>query len=292
MKKILLYAIVCLLAFTQKTNAQAYTFSKRTETYNAISGGSALSSSIKLPFHVTIDGVKNDSLYISTYFGTISTKKKSGEFNAFVAEIQDGTRTYAITGTAGDRIIKLQFDKQKFSHLTWTSDQVTFQIWLYEKDNAIEMHMGSSTVSQPTLAYYFHSPEGPAIGLKNMWLTGTPSNPATDTSTTETYMSGTPANGQVYRFEPSTTSISNTHKNMNGFTIYPNPAKRKVHIVFDRPESSSTISITDLTGKTILEKQVNGTSSTEFNISELPAGSYIINLSNATGSSSEKLFID
>ncbi len=295
MKKALLFALGCLLIITQKVNAQGYTFSKSTGTYTPITGGTAFAanSTINLPFDVTINGVKNDTLHISSYFGAISTKKKSGVFNAFIAEIQDGTKTYSITGTAGNRIIKLQFDQHKFSHLTWKSDYVTLQIWVYEKDNALELHMGSSSVPEPDLAYYFHSPEGPAIGLKNMWLVGTPSNPTIDTSTGETYMNGTPANGQIYRFEPSANSISNTQKHNSSIAVYPNPANNKVQVSWSKALKNPQLSITDISGKEVFSKEIDQqTKSVEVTLPNIPAGTYLLNIHHNEGVVTERLLIE
>ncbi len=276
MRKNLLSTLMCLVTFTMMASAQNYTFSKRTETYTPITGGTAITRNINLGFDVTIDGVKSSTLQTSQYYGQIGTKKPL-QFSGFYAEVQDGSQTYTITGNAGDRIVKLQYQNVVFSHDQSNGDYVNFQIWIYEKDNALELHMGTSRVNYPTLDYYYNIPKGPGIGFKNMWLAGSPANPTIDTAV-DAYLNGTPTNGQVYRFAPATTSIANTTKTQSNISLYPNPGNGIFSITVTKAEQH-IITVYDMLQRKILQQPLDKEINT-INISKLHAGNYTIQVSD------------
>ena len=62
--------------------------------------------------------------------------------------------------------------------------------------------------------------------------------------------------------------------------VYPNPAAKTLYITLDNYTSESTISIMDITGKTILERKANG-GVTKINIEDLSSGVYLIKVINA-----------
>lgn len=272
----LLSTFMCLTTFAMMANAQNYSFSKKTETYSSITGGSPITRNINLGFDITIDGVKSDTLFTSEYFGQIGTQKPL-QFYGFYADVQDGNQTYKVTGSPGNRIVKLQYDKVKFAHNNWGPDYVTFQIWIFEKDNALELHMGASSISDPTLDYYFHTPAGPGVGFEKMWLKGSTSNPAIDTPD-ETYLNGTPASGQVYRFAPVTTSINTAKKQQNNIQLYPNPGSSNLNITVEH-KGKHYVTIYDMLQRKVLQQPLY----TEFNtinISRLQTGNYTIQVSD------------
>lgn len=288
MKKALLTILVCTSILSMKSVAQSYTFSKRTETYAPISGGTSITNNISLGFDVTIAGVKSSTLKTDAYFGQVGTATPL-QFSGFYAEIQDGSKTYLVTGNAGDRIVKVQYDKVKFSHNAWGSDYATFQIWIYEKDNAIELHMGPSSVSNPTLAYYYNTPKGPGIGFEKMWLSGSPSAPTVDTATT--YLTGTPASGQVYRFAPPTTSIGTAaQKGSANISLYPNPGNGKVNISATASLEGSHLTVYSADGKVVLEQNIQN-ATTSVDISKLANGIYSFNVSKKDGTTVTKTYI-
>ncbi|MEZ5016923.1 MAG: T9SS type A sorting domain-containing protein [Flavipsychrobacter sp.] len=278
MKKLLLGVFLCSTVLTTKTNAQGYTFKAKTDTYTPITGGSAITGTINLGFDVTIAGVKSSTLHTATYFGQIGTKTPL-QFSGFNAEIQDGAKTYSITGNPGDRIVKLQYDKVKFSHNAFGPDYVTFQIWIYEKDNALELHMGASNITNPTLDYYYNTPKGPGVGFSNMWLKGSPANPSTDMS--DNFLNGTPANGQVYRFEPATTNISTTINDQNNIQLYPNPGNGLITIAVAN-NSNSYATVYDMAQRQLIQQPLTQKNN-QINMAHLQAGLYTITVSNKDG---------
>lgn len=281
MKKLLLGILLCSTTATLKTVAQGYTFLKKTESYTPITGGASLKTSgvdtISPGFDVTIDGVKSSDIYVAT--GVVGTKIPT-QFKGFYADLQDGTSTYKVTGSAGNRIVKLQFTGIKFAHISWEPDYVTFQIWIYEKDNALELHMGPSTITQPDLGYYYQL-GGPAIGFKGMWLKGNESNPTTDTSS-NTYLTGTPASGNVYRFAPTAAGIGTTTGEKDNISLYPNPGNGIITIDIDKNDDKSYAIVYDITQREIQRQKLTNRTN-RIDISQLQAGSYIINISNDDG---------
>ncbi len=253
----------------------------KSETYTPISGGTSINSSsldsISPGFDITIDGLKNSKLYLA--IGVIGTKVPT-QFKGFYADLQDGTSSYKVTGAAGNRILKIQFTNIKFAHIAWEPDYVTFQIWVYEKDNALELHMGPSVITQPDLGYYYQL-GGPAIGFKNMWLKGNQSNPTTDT-TSGTYLTGTPANGNVYRFEPYTTGINTASNTNDHISLYPNPGNGIITINTSSNNHETYAIIYDITQREIKRQELTYKSN-KIDISSVQPGNYIITIKNKEG---------
>lgn len=76
---------------------------------------------------------------------------------------------------------------------------------------------------------------------------------------------------------------------LNEFSVYPNPAKDKIHIQF-ATINSGKIFITDNAGRKISEKDFNG-KVIEMNVSTIPTGLYFISVQNADGLFNRKIII-
>jgi PKD repeat protein len=78
-----------------------------------------------------------------------------------------------------------------------------------------------------------------------------------------------------------------------GMKIYPNPAVNTTSIsLINSNSNTSQLNVLDITGKVILEMQVNGNELIEINTSELESGIYFIRISDGTNFSIEKLVIN
>jgi hypothetical protein len=71
--------------------------------------------------------------------------------------------------------------------------------------------------------------------------------------------------------------------------VWPNPATDEITVTTGLHMNKLTI--TDLTGKKVLQQQLNGKEQHAINVASLPAGVYIVTLSGTDGSSSTKLTI-
>jgi hypothetical protein len=69
----------------------------------------------------------------------------------------------------------------------------------------------------------------------------------------------------------------------SGIQVFPNPATDKLHVNLNG-ESILDLSLTDLSGKLILQKSTISNENT-LNISEIPAGIYILSVKGSTGTS-------
>lgn len=93
-------------------------------------------------------------------------------------------------------------------------------------------------------------------------------------------------NNGVYTFS----NIIRISKNVaSNITIYPNPAKNIVNIAGDKIE---LVTVTDLTGKVVLQKRVDFVNNTTLNLSNLTKGIYSINVLNASGVQISKLIVE
>ncbi len=80
-----------------------------------------------------------------------------------------------------------------------------------------------------------------------------------------------------------------TIESQNQFSIYPNPAKDKIHIEFANINSGK-IFITDNAGRKILKKDFNE-NVIELNVSTIPTGLYFLSVQNADGVFNRKIII-
>lgn len=284
MKKLItpIFAITLLLAYTTGT-AQTYTFSKHTETYTEISSvapaflqSPKYADTLALGFNMKIAGATGNKLYVVKR-GSISLAGMPVTdfvFETFSTEHSQGAYTYTVTGAAGSRIAKLQFKNVKFDHDFTAGDYMNYQVWLYEANNTIEVHFGTSSVNNPDESYYYQM-GGPAIGTKGFWLKGSAAAPTTDTAA-GTRIAGTPANGMVYTFTPTGTGINHTD-NAQGITLYPVPAKSIVHIGGLKKKTSYRVY--DMKGSVVLVDATNSS----IDVSKLQVGNYVLQLDMPDG---------
>lgn len=279
MKKLftLLFAFKLLLAYTNSA-AQSYSFSKRIETYMEISSVAPVFlpspkyfDTLALGFSMKLAGATGSSLYVMKK-GTMSVAGVAitdPVFEAFSTEHSQGAYTYNITGSAGSRIAVLQFKNAKFDHDFSMADYINFQVWLYEADNSIEIHFGTSSVNNPDDSYYYKM-GGAAIGTKGFWLKGSAAAPVTDTAA-GTRITGTPANGMVYKFTPITSRVNSTMKTQN-IMLYPLPASGVLHI--EGLKETTPFRVYNMMGMLVLDNATNGS----IDVYALPVGNYILQL--------------
>lgn len=87
------------------------------------------------------------------------------------------------------------------------------------------------------------------------------------------------------------TTLSNTQFEINNFSLYPNPAKDFITIEASQNNSISTISVTDISGKTIYNNSYTNESKVEINLSYLSKGIYFIKVSLPTNETQQMKFI-
>ena len=89
-------------------------------------------------------------------------------------------------------------------------------------------------------------------------------------------------------FSPNiTTGIENTNKNDNALSIFPNPAQNTLHVRLNDGSQNSTLTITDISGKTVMVKNIMSLNS-DLDISELPQGMYLLHSQSKNASCNGK----
>jgi hypothetical protein len=197
--------------------------------------------------------------------------------------------TSAISGLPGNQICVIQYENAGFfSQVIEGSDndRVNFQVWIYESDDAIEFRFGPNTVSNPFLVY--EGTAGPQIALVGdvdidgetfgfaYGLSGDPTNPdiLTDIDPEGTFsLNGTPEDGRVYRFAPSTVGVAELSK--SEFSVFPTLTTGDV-LVQKEDANNLPFHIFDMQGRMVKNGLVNN--GERIDLSSLAPGTYLIRL--------------
>jgi hypothetical protein len=280
MKKILIIAVLFCCLSMPRALAQ-YNFSTATAPYMHLSGGtsfhtgSSVDAVIAPGFQVTVNGVTNDTLFIRIPFGRLNTQMPNAaavSFYAFDAEQMGGVHEYTVSGTPGNRILKIQFKSIRFGHDYTSQDSMNYQVWMFESGNIIEIHFGPNSVLCPQ-SYYITgvgTRNGAAIGLNGLWLTGNPSSPTTATSAGST-LNGTPASGTVYRFTPVTSGIQTGGNTVTQPLLFPNPATDRLFLKTDAINPGYVVH--DISGRMVLSGHVR---EDQIDVNTLTRGAYFL----------------
>ncbi|MCB0617763.1 MAG: hypothetical protein KDC43_12630 [Saprospiraceae bacterium] len=193
--------------------------------------------------------------------------------------------SYQLDGAPGERIFKIEYERAGF----WDgalADSISFQIWLHEGKNLIEVRIGPGMVDPQV--YQVDGWDGPYIGLANLktdqylYLEGDPAMPDlyTDDDNTEGLL-GTPAEGTVYRFFPDTLLLGTARP------AAPDPlelqivAKAGVLSVADLPPGNwQRATLYDGLGRGLRHWSLAGSRSANLLLPELTAGFYWVTLSD------------
>jgi hypothetical protein len=204
--------------------------------------------------------------------------------------------SYSTTGSVGSRILKIQWKNAGFHYDTTST--INFQMWLYETSNIVEVHIGPNSVPNPSLVYQENGSDGPVVGVYRFssasncayssCLSGNSSAAVANNLTGNinlfgTSITGTPADGTVYQFDPSPSGVSTY--NANSFSIS-TITSEFVYMHSDSPIDRCTIYSLD--GKTTVQRKPEGQ---QLFIGDLPAGMYIVEAQIAGIVSRQKLVI-
>lgn len=215
---------------TAGLEANNYCFSASSRTYDnllsttdipglAASSDDVLSGSVALPFTFNFAGSFYSNIRVSsngwiTFASPNPTASQNYTNNIANANIikpalfalwDDIELTvipkYVTSGTAPNRIFKIEFSKQKWDYAGPT-DAISFQVWLYEKSNIIEYiyKQGSGALRNPSATIGLYDANG-----KYLLLNDVSASPTTTSSSFIFTLNAKPATGQVYRFTPPAT---------------------------------------------------------------------------------------
>lgn len=315
MKTILLLSFFLIAGVSSAQDA--YTFSTFTDLYTEFSDGTSAVDegwiepefSIPIGFDFSEVNVTSNMLSSVDVGGTYSILNETqtdgavfGVFDFIVdGAILDGEQpspiTYKVEGTAGSQIFKLQLKDCAFlpevvSSEPSTENRMSFQIWLYEGSNAVEIRFGPSEIPDPTLA--FETGVAPlvifAAGVVNSnagtaeygtFLEGDPQNPILGEIDPETFPPGfdaIPESGRVYRFEPNVMSVQ--EQNATAFDVFPTLVENTLK-VDGNFSGLQRYQVHDINGRRLFSGVISPSST--INVGSLSKGVYLLSFENFNG---------
>ncbi len=303
MKKILL-GIFLVTTFISKS--QYYQFQKTTGSYTNITGGTVILNnnwsdtlvSFKNPFYfrfftTNINNGATDSIQVTDYGSLYFNNINNGFFDVFGVDLKsrgDGKSpiSYVIEGVSPNRITKIQFMNVGFnSDAPALTDSMNFQVWIYETSYILEFRYGPNSVKEAS----YTGEKGAYVDIADPLGTGSnfiavekdPANPTLRTTNLSMLgtLTGTPANGTIYRFTPSP-----FHTGIN------NERELNISLVENKLILPSTleyrnINIYDIHGRLLESRGMNE----EVSITGLPHGLYIIMVDTKDGMISKKMLL-
>lgn len=305
-----IYALTLVLLLTAAAGTRAqqfYNFAISSSTYTELTNDTPISTVpttvgyyLRVPFKMEAFGVPFDfgesDTSVVVFVGAYVAPRnfglgRIGVFDAFTSDLRNrdsgSAISYVLEGSGEDKVLKFQWKNMALNGHP-ASDYVNVQLWLYQKDNSFEVHVGPNRVTSRT-AYFGYT--GPSVGtfLSNADLTaylgmyhlfGSPASPAPDRFNPYVPMSATPPDGIVYRFTYTKgASVAVSEKETSGASFHPNPTTGATYITL--PESlraaRPTMILHDMMGREALRlDEVNDGDRIETDM--LGAGVYYVTL--------------
>ncbi|WP_165851326.1 T9SS type A sorting domain-containing protein [Brumimicrobium aurantiacum] len=185
---------------------------------------------------------------------------------------------YLTEGTAGNRIMKVQYANFGFVEDHEFDDTVNFQLWLYEECGDFEVRIGPNSINSNV---FWNNNLSPFIGIgdytnhNKTYLSGDPNSP--DFIDDQT-MNDIPSEGMVYRFSRCSVETEKYGKEEN-VNIYPNPFSSTLNLKGIKDQTEYSILHIDgriaKSGIVFNERIVN--------LDKLSKGSYILRIKSEDG---------
>lgn len=323
-KQIILTLVFITSIIALRANGQAlYDVDTRNEMYQNLSGSTLLTDSlawedtvvvINIPFSYKLNGKTITQFYMQNgAIAVTDTGKADGIFLCGAELVDRGVShdsmksvspiSYVVEGQSGNRILKIEVANAGF-YEEWDADDTTtgyinMQLWLYEKDNVLELRFGDTYTSDFSrdfpgnlLAAIIRDIDMGKGSLGTMYsLNGDPKNPTFD-SVDFTNMNGglatLPAPGTVYRFTPKqpATSIA-TNAYVETFKVYPTQCTN--YLVVDNPNRmNSTYRMISMSGQVLKYGSVDA-GVNKLDVSTLPAGIYVVRFDYNAGFETQRI---
>lgn len=277
----LLPVCAVLLVGGYSTQAQTYTTTYSTDAYHDLDDAVLITDSFQgVTFYVDIPfTMKFFGESISLRLPACTTLVASSGFFAVgssltgsVISIDPFLGTYArrdeessiscrLEGGIGNRILKFQWKNLKLVGNP-EGDFANFQLWLHEKDNAIEIRVGDHKITGTAA---FNGGGGPAIGLlkaqgdfdhitDSYFLFGNPASPSVYRTTPLISMVAVPPSGSVYRLQYTTSPQSGVPASSvaDGAAIFsPNPFTESTRLQLPVELAGADIHLYDMLGRDV-----------------------------------------
>ncbi|NDI98693.1 T9SS type A sorting domain-containing protein [Flavobacterium sp. LaA7.5] len=314
MRKIMLFLATSVVAVIT-ANAQNYYFAASQQNYSDLENPTSINNGevwdynifneVEIPFDFSVNGeivsrfLFDDDFFVlltpeADYFESeegvyyISTSSIYMQDRTYSSGVSSSPISYTISGAEGNRILKLEI---KNAGLELADDNgldedeyyLSYQVWLYEADNAIEFRYGDHNITNIEIATDgeplfagFGNPYSVNIVYGNIF-TPQYGEFTEDTLPLGTTLSEYPSNGTVYRFAPAEVAgIPVVQKQT--VSLYPNPATHTLTIKSDS-YTEGVYTVTDITGKIIMQNSISS-GNTQVNVESLTSGMYFLNIND------------
>jgi|GEM_PF-5276242 len=296
---------VFLCASLAGLHAQDYSFSYSTGTYSHLADAVDLTQGqpwADLEFEIPLDsgfvfyGTRYDTLHVRSYvhFDNAITKYIDPYFVLF-ADRGESPVLYKYDTTTGEPVVRIEWKNMGFygekELLGTLEDSVSVQLWLHLESGSITVLIGPNSVVHTYESFWGKS--GPAIGLsdlmdpppgtlvRSIYLFGDPQSPQVvqNDTTFQTYLTGSPVEGMIYRFEYVPAGIG--QQTEPAAVLFPNPAEDDIVLrISQGGQPWSGMTVMNQQGYILEQRSLTrGQTTVEFNASAWIPGLYIIRLS-------------
>jgi hypothetical protein len=278
-------AVLLLCAAARSSAQQYYSYAVSTAPYTDLENDSLISVIpdtlgyyLSVPFSMEAYGLRfsfadNPPSSLAFVPGLVvlinSEEQRLCSFDAFSADLRlrdsGSSISYTLEGAEGEKLLKIQW-KDMALNGNPASDVVNAQLWLSQKDNSFEVHIGHCSVTG-TAAYYSYF--GPSIGTflssvdvkkyySTFHLIGNPAAPNPETQNAYYPMNSTPKEGMVYRFiyaKPASVATVGTQR--SGVVFTPNPTTSGVRIELPDALAAThpTLELYDVMGRDVMRRE-------------------------------------
>lgn len=224
-----------------------------------------------------------------------STSLSALGFFTFLKSRPEGSPLlFKMEGEVGDRIIKMEWVNAGLKNGD-PDDFVNFQVWLFETDARVEIHIGPNTITGTNA--FIGGASGPKIGLyrknvktndnkvfKSWMLTGDPAHPSINTAGLQVSLNGVPDEGTVYIFNDADAAALPRLLVNNPIKVYPNPSKTLVHIELPgAKEIKGQLRVLDMQSRVISQFDIQNPQTLTLDISSWAAGVYSLHFEDVSG---------
>lgn len=207
-------------------------------------------------------------------------------FNVGLVGIGDSQVGYVqdLSGGPGHGILKVEWKHAGFYSYPSGADHVSWQVWLYEGSNAVELHFGPSAIAANHFAGIFGSANGPQMefihpeGDGFYDLEGVAESPAAVYMPGENiFLQGYPEQGMVYRFTPlASIGVAEVAGLDHALVLYPQPASEVLHVAHaDGAAIAGHYTISDAAGQVV---QAGRLPANGVDVSRLSDGAYVLRI--------------
>ena len=74
-------------------------------------------------------------------------------------------------------------------------------------------------------------------------------------------------------------------------SVYPNPASGTLHVQFNTPGSSVSVTMTDMNGKQVFKKKFRSMKNTDIDLANIPNGTYILHAQQGTETYNQQMLV-